>query len=127
MSESGQSRRLASGPSRRSWHVRYDCKSDPIGASQRSVAMCHKRTYAVQQIVRLFDYLVGELLELQWHFEPERLSGFHVDAQHELGRELDRQFGRLCAFQNLVDEVGSAAVVFKIVDSVADEPSGLDK
>ena len=81
-------------------------ESDRSAALPRSVAMCHKRTYAVQQIVRLFDYLVGELLELQWHFEPERLSGFHVDAQHKLGRELDRQFGRFCAFQNLVDEVG---------------------
>src|SRR5215218_7548012 len=48
-------------------------------AAGRSL-QCHKRTYAVHQIVRLFDYLVGELLELQWHFEPERLSGFHVDA-----------------------------------------------
>jgi hypothetical protein len=98
-------------------------EADHLGKS----ALCHKRTYAVQQIVRLFDYLVGELLELQWHFEPERLSGFHVDAQHELGRELDGQFRRFGAFQNLVDEVGRPAVVLKIVDSVTDEPSGLDK
>jgi hypothetical protein len=34
--------RVASGPSRRSWHVRYAFNSDPIGASQRSVAMCHQ-------------------------------------------------------------------------------------
>src|SRR4029077_11162036 len=36
--------RVASRRSRRSWHVRYASKSDPIGASQRSVAMCHKFT-----------------------------------------------------------------------------------
>ena len=94
-------------------------------------ATCHLRTRAVRQtaraIVRLFDYLVGELLELQRHFEPERISGFHVDAQHELGRELDRQFGRFGAFQNLVYEVGSVVLVFKIVDSVADEPASTNE
>ena len=41
--------RVASGTSRRSWHVRYASNSDPIGASQRSVAMCHLRTHAAQQ------------------------------------------------------------------------------
>src|SRR5262249_49432619 len=90
-------------------------------------ALCQFQTHAVQQILCLFDYFVGELLELQRHFESERLGGFHVDAQHELGRELDGQFRRFGAFQNLVDEVGRAAVVLKIVDSVTDEPSGLDK
>ena len=33
--------RVASGRPRRSWHVRYASNSDPIGASRRSVAMCH--------------------------------------------------------------------------------------
>jgi hypothetical protein len=72
-------------------------KQTLLGAIGMS-ALCHKRTYAVQQIVRLFDYLVGELLELQWHFEPERLSGFHVDAQHELGRELGNSTGNSAGF-----------------------------
>ena len=38
--EKGAFSRVASGRSRRSWHVRYASNSDPIGASQRSVAMC---------------------------------------------------------------------------------------
>ena len=41
--------RLASGRSRRSWYVRYASNNDPIGASQRSVAMCQKRTKCTQQ------------------------------------------------------------------------------
>jgi len=32
-------------------------------------------------LVSLFDYLVGELLEMQWHVEPERLGGLEVDDQ----------------------------------------------
>ena len=57
--------------------------------------------------LRLFDYLVGELLER--------------------GEGLDRQFGRFGAFQNLVYEVGSVVLVFKIVDSVADEPASTNE
>jgi len=41
--------RVASRRSRRSWHVRYASNSDPIGASPRSVAMCHFQTHALQQ------------------------------------------------------------------------------
>jgi hypothetical protein len=52
--------RAGSRRSRSGWHVRYASNSDPIGASQRSVAMCHSPTYAVQQIAMLFDYLVSD-------------------------------------------------------------------
>src|SRR5262249_16500594 len=41
MSLMGQSHRI--GRSRRSWRVRYASNSDPIGASQQNVALCHKR------------------------------------------------------------------------------------
>jgi hypothetical protein len=32
-------------------------------------------------LLRSFDHLVGELLELQRHFETKRLGGLHVDDQ----------------------------------------------
>jgi hypothetical protein len=41
-----------------SWHVRYASDSDRIGAWQRTVAMCQKATFALQQI-SLFDHFVG--------------------------------------------------------------------
>src|SRR5262245_11021185 len=62
--------RVASGPSQRSWHVCYASNSDPISASQRSVAMprseiVHRREQS------LFGHLVGAIArhyrERLWH------------------------------------------------------------
>ena len=43
---------------------------------------------------RSFDYLVSAGDEHWWHFKANRLGGFEIDHQVELGRLLDRQFGR---------------------------------
>ena len=51
----------------------------------RMSALCQKRTYAVQQTVSLFDYVVSELSELHRHIQAERLGGLEVDYQLELG------------------------------------------
>ena len=32
----------------------------------------------------LFDHFVGNLLEMHWHFEAQRLGGLHIDNQLEL-------------------------------------------
>src|ERR1700704_2110145 len=42
---------------------------------------------------RSFDYLVSAGDEHWWHFKANRLGGFEIDHQVELGRLLDRQFG----------------------------------
>ena len=42
-------------------------------------ALCQKRTYAVQQTVSLFDYVVSELSELHRHIQAERPGGLEVD------------------------------------------------
>jgi hypothetical protein len=42
------------------------------------------------------------------HVEAKRPRGLEVNHQIEFGRLLDRNVGRLCAAQNLVDESGGA-------------------
>jgi len=49
-------------------------------------ALCHKRTFALQQKAPSFDQLVGSDEQLVWHCQPERLGGLEVDRQLELGR-----------------------------------------
>ena len=45
------------------------------------------------------QFLIGELLNMQRHFEAERLRNLEVDHQLELSRLHDRQIGRLGAAQ----------------------------
>src|SRR5437763_13399951 len=47
-----------------------------------------------------FDYLIGEREQLGRNLEAERLRGLEVDDQLEPGRLIDRQVGRLLAFEN---------------------------
>ena len=48
------------------------------------------------------DHLVGACEKYVRHFEAKRLCGLEVDHQLEPGRLLDRQVGRLFAFDDLV-------------------------
>jgi hypothetical protein len=57
-----------------------------------------KRTYAPQQMGRLFDNLIGALLERQGYVEAERLRSLEVDDEFKLGRNLDRQLPRTRTF-----------------------------
>src|SRR6516225_2582083 len=48
----------------------------------------------------LFDHLVGELLQVRRNFEADRLGGFEIDDQLELGRSLRRKVGRSFTFED---------------------------
>ena len=41
--------------------------------------MGQKQTHALQQIISLFDHLVGALLELKRNVKSERLGGFEIN------------------------------------------------
>ena len=53
-----------------------------------------------------FDYLVGAGEEYGREGEAERLCGLQIDGEAKKCRLLERQFGRLCAFENAVNQGG---------------------
>src|SRR5215472_1498277 len=84
-------------------------------------ALCQKRTYAVQQTVSLFDYVVSELSELQRHIQAERLGGLEVDYQLELGGRLNRQIAWFCALEDAIDIQHGAPVLIGNIWAVRDQ------
>ena len=71
----------------------------------------------------LFDYLVGAGEERRWHSNAKRIGGFHIDDQLETSWLLDRQIGRLGAFEDFVDVHGSLAKKVRIYRGVRHQPA----
>ena len=57
-----------------------------------------------------FDHLVGEQQERLRDFQAQRLRGFEIDHQFESGWNLNRQVGRACTLENLIDHYGRLPV-----------------
>ena len=69
----------------------------------------------------LFDHIVGAT-EHQWrHGETQRLGGLEVDDQLKFGGRLDRQIGRLRAFEDAVDVSCRRAVLFGYIATISDQ------
>ena len=67
----------------------------------------------------LFNHLVGALLDVGRHVESERRSGFQIDQKLEPRRLLDREVGRLGAFENLVHVDGGTAIEVRPMRTVS--------
>ena len=59
--------------------------------------------------------------------EADLLGSFQIDDELELRRSLDRQIGWLSAFEDFVDEISDALVVFSLVVSVGHQAAAGDK
>src|SRR6516225_6784672 len=81
-------------------------------------ALCHKRTLAAQQ-KPLFDHLVGVGKQRRRHSKAQCLRSLEIDDELKSSGKLYRQIGRLSAFENLINQSGSAFVHISQVRLVA--------
>src|SRR5262249_58279370 len=80
-----------------------------------------------QQELALFDHFVGELLQLQRHFQAERLGSLEVDDELEFARLHDRQSGGLLTLEDAADIDGGLAVRVGQARGVGHEAAGVDQ
>src|SRR5262249_43730441 len=71
-----------------------------------------------------FEYLVGAARQGQRHVDAERLGGFEVDEELDLGCLLDRQLGGLLALDKPAGMDSCPAVCVPNVRSVAHQTAG---
>src|SRR5262245_7974188 len=71
-----------------------------------------------------FNHLVGARLQREWNGEPQRLRGLEIDHQFEFRGLLDRQVGRLFAFENPPGVDAGEAIRIGNAGSVTDQPAG---
>ena len=69
---------------------------------------------------RLFDHLVGAGEYCRRNCKAQRLRGFQIDHQLELGRRLHWEVGRLLAFENAIDITRRTAVWVNCITSIRD-------
>src|SRR6516165_5255303 len=93
-----------------------------IGTQSRNVRFAPKA-----DIGSLFDHLVGASEQRWWDRQPERLGGFKVDDEIELGSPLHWQILRLLAFENATDVSAREAMRLDEARTVAHQPVGFRK
>src|SRR5215471_8169531 len=67
---------------------------------------------------RLFDDLVGALLEKERHVKAERLGGLEIDHKLELDRSLDGKLTRRLALEDAIDIRGRLTKLIEPVTSI---------
>ena len=67
----------------------------------------------------LLDHLVGELLELPWHLQAERLRGLEVDHKLELSHLHNRQVCRLLTFENTTNIAAYESIHLRYASPIA--------
>ena len=86
------------------------------------------------EIVDLFDHLVSPVEQRCWDLKAEAPRGLEIDDKLELRRLLNRQVGRLCAFEEFVNisrgaarEVGEAWPIAHQSTRVHMQPVGMHR
>src|SRR5262245_66352562 len=101
---------------------------DTAGSAAAPAARCKNclrwGSFIFEPPFKSFDHLVGELLEMQWHVEAERLGGLEIDHQLELAGLEDGQIGRLRTLKNLPGIKAGLAPRFRPAAAVPDESAG---
>ena len=66
----------------------------------------------------LLDHLVGAGDEHRWGLKSDCPRGFHVEGKDKSCRQLERQIGRLCAFENAIGQCCGAVIMLGQADAV---------
>jgi hypothetical protein len=72
-------------------------------------------------MLALFNHLIRPRQHIRRNRQPDLLRRFQIDDELKLRRLLDREIGRLCVVQNLVNISGSAPPVPSLVLLLADK------
>src|SRR5262245_779815 len=104
---------------------------DTAGSAAAPAARCKNclrwGSFIFEPPFKSFDHLVGELLEMQWHVEAERLGGLEIDHQLELAGLEDGQMRGLHTLKNLPGIKAGLAPGFRPAAAVAHQSAGGDE
>src|SRR5947207_13131160 len=89
--------------------------------------MCHNRTYTLQTNLQLFDHLIGAGEERRGNVDADRLGGFQIDHEIELGCLLDRQLAGLIVSEDAADIDAGLTMRINEVRTIAPHSPGFDK
>src|SRR6516162_5387051 len=90
-------------------------------------ALCQKQTFCAAVKISLFDYLVGELLQLRRYVEAERLGGLAVDQQFDFRGSLHWQIFRLFSLEYLGGVSTDKTIRVRYIGTVTDQPARSSK
>ena len=76
---------------------------------------------------RLFDHLVGDLLEMHRHVEAQRLGGLEIDDELIFRRRLHWHVGWFLALEDAVDVAGRAPVQVNPIRPIGEQAAGGDE
>ena len=89
----------------KSLNVRFVPKADSRSAANKS----------------LFDHIVGATEHQRRHGETKRSGGLEIDDHFKFGRRLDREVGRLRAFEDAIDVLWRLAKRFDEISAISDQ------